>query len=114
VARGRLLGLMLLFALLASWLSADRRRKERKDMSMDEEEEKKRLEDLSTATLHTELAFRLDILTNRAAVQEYTERQYYEVRMRVQEAIAFLEEVPIPLEWTERKNQLLTELKKEV
>jgi hypothetical protein len=30
------------------------------------------------------------------------------------EAIAFLEEAPTPLEWTERKNQLLIELKKEV
>lgn len=83
-------------------------------MSMDEEEEKQRLEDLSTATLQTEIAFRLDVLNNRAAVQEYTERQYYDVRMRLQEAIAFLEAVPIPLEWTERKNQLLVELKKEV
>ncbi len=105
--------MILLCALYASWLSSERR-KERKDMSTNEDEEKQRLEDLSTATLQTEIDVRLDVLSSRAAVQEYTERQYYEVRMRLQEAIAFLEEVPIPLEWREKKNQLLTELKKDV
>ena len=83
-------------------------------MSMDEDEEKQRLEDLSTATLHTEIAFRLDVLNNRAAVQEYTERQYYDVRMRLQEAITFLEEVPIPSEWTERRNEVLSNLKMKI
>ncbi len=83
-------------------------------MRKNDEEEKKHLEDRSTAMLYAEIDVRLGILNNRATVQEYTERQYYEVRMRLQEAIAFLEEVPIPLEWTERKNQLLAELKKEV
>ncbi len=83
-------------------------------MSKNEDEEKKHLEDLSTAVLYAEIEVRLDILNNRAAIQEYTERQYYEVGMRLQEAIAFLEEFPVPLEWTERKNQLLAELKKEV
>ncbi len=81
---------------------------------MDEDEEKKRLEDLSTATLQTEIDVRLDVLNNRAAAQEYTERQYYEVRMRLQEAIAFLEEVPIPSEWTERRNELLATLKRKL
>ncbi len=83
-------------------------------MRKNDEEEKKHLEDRSTAMLYAEIDVRLGILNNRATVQEYTERQYYEVRMRLQEALAFLEEVPIPLEWTERKNQLLAELKKEV
>jgi hypothetical protein len=83
-------------------------------MRKNDEEGKKHLEDQSTAKLYAEIDVRLDVLNNRATIQEYTERQYYEVRMRLQEAVAFLEEVPISLEWTERKNQLLAELKKEV
>ncbi len=81
-------------------------------MSTNEEEREKYLEDQSTATLQKGIQNRLDVLTNRAATQEYTERQYYEVSLRLQEVIAFLEEVPIPSEWTERKNQLLADLKK--
>lgn len=49
-------------------------------------------------------------LVLRACLQGYTEQQQDELLTLVQEVITYMEEVPVPLEWVERRNELLAKL----
>ncbi len=56
----------------------------------------------------------LDQLTLRASIQSYTEQQYDELLTLVQEALTYIEEVPVSLEWVERRNELIAKLNKKL
>lgn len=56
----------------------------------------------------------LDQLIIRASIQDYTERQYDELLTLVQEALTYIEEIPVPLEWAERRNELIATLRKKL
>ena len=49
-------------------------------------------------------------LVLRACLQGYTEQQQDELLTLVQEVITYIQEVPVPLEWVERRNTLLAKL----
>jgi hypothetical protein len=49
-------------------------------------------------------------LVLRACLQRYTEQQQDELLTLVQEVVAYIEEVPIPLEWVDRRNEIITKL----
>jgi len=51
-------------------------------------------------------------------VQEYTEQQHDELLVLLQEALAFIEEVPVDekclLEWTEKRSTLMDKIQKKL
>ena len=49
-------------------------------------------------------------LVLRASLQGYTERQHDELLTLIQEVVTYIQEVPVPLEWVERRNELLAKL----
>ena len=86
---------------------------------MSEDTQQKQLEDLTTEQIEARIQQiqqknqkLIEQLSNRAAVQEYTEQQYEEQRTLLQEAFSFLEEVSISSEWVGRRNELLNKLRK--
>lgn len=56
----------------------------------------------------------LDHLILRASIQGYTEQQHDELLTLVQEAVTYLEEVPVPLEWRDRRNELIMKLREKL
>ena len=60
----------------------------------------------------------LEHILTRAQVQEYTEQQYGELLVLLQEASEFIEEVPVDekciLEWTEKRRSLMKKIQKKL
>ncbi len=81
----------------------------------------KQLEDMTTERIEAciqqnqhENKKLIEQLVTRAAIQEYTEQQYEEQRILLQEALTFLEEASITGEWVERRNELMGRLRKKL
>ncbi len=49
-------------------------------------------------------------LVLRACLQGYTEQQQDELLTLVQEVVTYIEEVPIPPEWVDRRDEIITKL----
>ncbi len=60
----------------------------------------------------------LEQIFTRAHVQEYTEQQHDELLVLLQEALAFIEEVPVDercvLEWAEKRSKLMDKIQKKL
>lgn len=56
----------------------------------------------------------LDQLILRASVQSYTEQQHDELLTLIEEALTYIEEVPVTPEWVGRRDELLVRLKRKV
>ncbi len=94
-------------------------------MSSSIEVQHKQLDRMSTEEISTriqqsqrEIDILLEQLFTRAQVQGYTEQQYDELLVLLQEAMAFIEAVPVDerrlLEWTERRSALLEKLNRKI
>jgi DNA polymerase sigma len=83
--------------------------------------QQKQLEDMTTEQIEARIQHNqhenkklIEQLANRAAVQEYTEQQYEELRTLLQEALLFLEEVPLTSETLERQGKLMSKIRKKL
>ena len=56
----------------------------------------------------------LEQLSLRASLQGYTEQQQDELLTVVQEVLSYIEEVPVALEWAERRNALIVKLREKL
>ncbi len=91
-------------------------------MSDDAEVQRKQLEGMTIEQLVARIQQNqyenkkfIEQLVIHATVQDYTEQQYNELLILLQEALTFLEELSsLPLEWVERRNELLVKLRKKL
>jgi queuine/archaeosine tRNA-ribosyltransferase len=94
-------------------------------MSTIAELQRKQLEKMTTEQIsihiqqiQQELNTFLDQLFTRAHVQEYTEQQYEESLLLLQEALAFIEEVPVDerdvSEWAGKRKKLMDQIQKKL
>ena len=61
-----------------------------------------------------EMSMVLEQLFIRAYVQTYTEKQYDGLLVLYQEAVSFIEEIPMLPEWAERRDELLDRMRKQL
>ena len=91
-------------------------------MRNEEEVQRHQLERMTTTEIaarieehQEEMSTFIEQLVTRSMLQEYTEQQYDELLTLLQECLTFLEEVsPLPLQWIERRNELLASIKKKL
>ncbi len=56
----------------------------------------------------------LEQLSLRSSLQGYTEQQQDELLTLVQKALMYIEEVPVGLEWIDRRNELIAKIREKL
>ncbi|MBA2679745.1 MAG: hypothetical protein H0U76_15270 [Ktedonobacteraceae bacterium] len=90
-------------------------------MSSNAESQRKQLEGMTTEQISLrieqgqgEIDMFIEQLVTRASLQGDAERQYDELLALLQESLAFLGKVPMPQEWEERRNELVSKIEKKI